>query len=287
MTDSSPTVAEAVQDGQRDSSGWSASLYNKTASFVYSPSYASPILDLLAARPGERIMDIGCGSGELTKDLQLVVEQKDGGVIVGTDFSESMIEKALQNGVKYAFVADAQDLVLPEGNPVLQVKFDAVFSNAALHWCKRDPLGVLVSAGKVLKPGGRIVAEMGGFMNVVGLRGMLHEVIRSTGRDPEALDPWFFPSPEDYEKLLITAGFEPTHISLTPRITPLATGLYEWLHLFARSSFLRDFSDEEADRIMRKVEDGMRRDCQDASGKWSLMYTRLRFSATLKPLTGP
>ena len=70
--------------------------------------------------------------------------------------------------MKHAFVADAQALVLPEGNPVLQDKFDAVFSNAALHWCKRDPLGVLVSASKILKPGGRIVAEMGGFMNVIG-----------------------------------------------------------------------------------------------------------------------
>lgn len=85
------TGVEALQDSQRDSSGWSASLYNKTASFVYSPSYASPILDLLAAQPGERIIDIGCGSGELTNDLQLVVELRDGGVVVGTDFSESMV----------------------------------------------------------------------------------------------------------------------------------------------------------------------------------------------------
>ena len=89
--DAALTGAEAPLDGQRDSSGWSASLYNKTASFVYSPSYASPVLDLLAAQPGERIIDIGCGSGELTKDLQLLVEQKAGGVVVGTDFSESMV----------------------------------------------------------------------------------------------------------------------------------------------------------------------------------------------------
>lgn len=78
------------------------------------------------------------------------------------------IEKALENGVKHAFVADAQALVLPERNAAVQDKFDAVFSNAALHWCKRDPLGVLLSAKKVLKPNGRIVAEMGGFMNVIG-----------------------------------------------------------------------------------------------------------------------
>ncbi|KAF9485893.1 S-adenosyl-L-methionine-dependent methyltransferase [Pholiota conissans] len=266
----------------RDKSGWSASMYNRSASFVYSPSFVAPVLDLLAAQPGERILDIGCGSGELTMMIQLIVEQKEGGAVVGTDFSESMVKKALQNGVKNAFVADAQDLVLPDGDPTMQGKYDAVFSNAALHWCKRDPLGVLVGARKVLKPGGRIAAEMGGFMNVIGIRATLHDIIRSKGRDPEELDPWYFPSPEDYGRLLITAGFEPTHISLTPRITPLANGLYDWLNLFARASFLSGFSDEEACEVMREVEDRMRGDCMDASGRWAMMYARLRFTAVLK-----
>ena len=75
------------------------------------------------------------------------------------------------NGVKHAFVADAQSLELPEDDPGVLQKFDAVFSNAALHWCKRDPLGVLTSVRKVLKPGGRLVVEMGGFMNVIGMPG--------------------------------------------------------------------------------------------------------------------
>lgn len=83
-------------------------------------------------------------------------------------------------------------------------------------------------------------------------------------------------------QLLVTAGFEPIHMSLNPRITPLETGLYDWLDLFVRNSFLRQFSDEEAREIMKEVEDRCRRDCQDASGKWALMYTRLRFSAVLK-----
>ncbi|KAF8967096.1 S-adenosyl-L-methionine-dependent methyltransferase [Flammula alnicola] len=282
VQNTTPVTEEKQTDDPRDSSGWSASLYNKTASFVYSSTFTQPVLDLLAAQPGERILDIGCGSGELTMMLQLIVEQKDGGVVVGTDFSESMIEKAKQNGVKHAFVADAQDLEIPKDDPVIQEKFDAVFSNAALHWCKRDPLGVLISARKVLKPGGRIVVEMGGFMNCVGIRSTLHEVIRSKGHDPDETDPWYFPSMEDYVKLLITAGFEPKHMSLTPRITPLPTGLYEWLNLFVRSSFLHEFSDDEAREIMREVEDRMRGDCRDTSGKWAIMYTRLRFSAILK-----
>ncbi|KAH9480552.1 putative methyltransferase C70.08c [Psilocybe cubensis] len=271
------------QTNRRDASGWSASHYNKTASFVYSLAFTTPVLELLAAQPGERILDVGCGSGEVTKIIQEVVERGDGGVVVGTDLSESMITKAKENGIKHAFIADAQDLEYPRDEPGFPEKFDAVFSNAALHWCKRDPLGVLTGIRKVLKPGGRVAVEMGGFMNAIGVRSALHDVVRSKGRDPEELDPWYFPSMEDYVKLLVTAGFEPTHISLTPRITPLPTGLYDWLDLFARNSFLRDFTDEEAREIMRDVEDRCRGDCRDASGKWAMMYTRLRFTAVLKP----
>ncbi|PPQ99187.1 hypothetical protein CVT26_014109 [Gymnopilus dilepis] len=269
-----------------DASGWSASLYNKNASFVYSPAFTTYVLDLLSAQPGERILDLGCGSGELTANIQKIVEQKEGGIVVGTDLSSSMLEKAKANGVKHAFIADAQDFELPKDRPEYPEQFDAVFSNAALHWCKRDPLGVLTSVRKVLKPGGRIAAEMGGFMNCVGVRAALHDVVRSKGRDPEEYDPWYFPSMEDYVKLLVTAGFEPTHISLTPRLTPLPTDMYDWLNTFARNTFLRDFSDEEASEIMREVQDRCRIDSRDASGKWALMYVRLRFSAIRKPDEG-
>ena len=174
----------------RDSSNWSASQYNKTASYVYSAAFTGLVLELLDAQPGERILDVGCGSGEVTLLIQKIVEQK-GGIVVGTDFSESMVgnfvfqitkaretpklikklhklEKAKLNGVRYTFLADAQNLELPKDSPEIQGKFDAAFSNAALHWCKRDPLGVLTSVRKVLKPGGRFTAEMGGFMNCIG-----------------------------------------------------------------------------------------------------------------------
>ena len=83
-------------------------------------------------------------------------------------------------------------------------------------------------------------------------------------------------------QLLVPAGFEPTHMSITPRITPLPTGLYEWLRLFVRNSFLRVFDEEEADRIMREVVENCRVDCQDATGNWAMTYMRLRFSAVLK-----
>ena len=219
----------------RDSSNWSASQYNRTASFVYSAAFTAPVLELLDAQPGERILDVGCGSGEVTLLLQKIVEQK-GGVVVGTDFSESMVnlipnyqkrevtpklnikfqlEKAKSNGVRYTFLADAQNLEIPKDIPEIQGQFDAAFSNAVLHWCKSDPLGVLTSVKKVLKPGGRFAAEMGGFLNcigedlprsekiasgelITGIRSTLHDVLKSKGHNPEDCDPWYFPSVESY-----------------------------------------------------------------------------------------
>ncbi|KAF6757568.1 cyclopropane-fatty-acyl-phospholipid synthase [Ephemerocybe angulata] len=270
-----------------DSTGWSASLYNKTASFVYSSPFVAPVLDLLNAQPGEKILDVGCGSAEVSLDIQRVVSQQSGGVVVGMDASESMIVKAKANGLKHAFVCDAHDLIVPDeiyawiGNGS-DARFDAAFSNATLHWCKRDPLAVLQGVKRVLKPEGRFVAEMGGFMNCIGVRSALYAAVRSRGYDPALYDPWYFPSMEDYVKLLVTAGFEPTHMSLTPRITPLPAGLFEWLRLFARNSFLRIFDDAEAAKIIEEVVENCRVDCQDAGGNWAMTYMRLRFSAVLK-----
>ncbi|EAU85934.2 cyclopropane-fatty-acyl-phospholipid synthase [Coprinopsis cinerea okayama7 len=247
-----------------DSSGWSASLYNKTASFVYSASFIAPVMNLLDAQPGEQILDLGCGSGEVSLEIERIVQM------------------ARKNGLRHAFIGDAQELQLPQEYASLAGQFDAVFSNATLHWCKRDPLGVLIGARKTLKPGGRLVAEMGGFMNCIGVRGAIHGALRRRGYDPKVVDPWYFPSIEDYVKLLVTAGFVPTQMSLTPRITPLPTGLMEWLRLFVRSSFLKAFSDEQAEEIMKEVVDHCRVDCQDEGGNWALTYMRLRFSALVK-----
>ncbi|ESK91259.1 methyltransferase type 11 [Moniliophthora roreri MCA 2997] len=261
-----------------DKSGWSASQYNETASFVYSAAYTSPVLELLSARPSERIIDFGCGSAEITLELEEIVGSS--GYVVGVDSSESMIEKAKQNGLKNAFVADIQALSKIPG--VSEEKFDAVFTNAALHWCKRDPEGVIKSARSLLKPGGRFVGEMGGWMNCTGVRSALHLVMKRRGYNSAELDPWFFPSPEEYSKLLQSQGFKVTHISLTPRFTLLAKGMMSWLQLFVRNSWLRDFDETEVNDILKEVEDICRIDCQDGDGNWANMYVRLRFVAVLQ-----
>jgi len=259
---------------------WSAAVYNQTASFVYSDVFTSAILALLDAKPGEKIIDIGCGSGEVT--LQLKQLLGDNGTVVGMDSSESMIQKCKVNGLDHVFVGDAQNLQIPHEWPVdLHGGYDAVFSNAALHWCKKNPRGVLEGAKRMLKPGGRFVIEMGGLMNCVGVRSALHHVLRSRGYDPAELDPWYFPSVDDYTSLLKSVGFDVQHISLNPRITPLAGPLVDWLRLFCRPYFMRDLPDEEAEEIMSTVQDMCAVDCRDSQGRWTMMYTRLRVAATL------
>lgn len=131
---------------------------------MYSAEYTTPILSLLKPSIGERIVDFGCGTGELTLQIQEAVGAS--GLTVGIDYNNDMISKALVNGVRHAYVSDLQNIQILA--PVLENSFDAVFSNAALHWCKQNPRGVLDGAKRLLKVGGRFVCEMGGFMNCIG-----------------------------------------------------------------------------------------------------------------------
>ncbi|KAJ1303502.1 hypothetical protein OPQ81_011688 [Rhizoctonia solani] len=256
---------------------WSASEYNKAASFVYSDAYTQPVLDLLRPRPGERILDMGCGTGELTYRLQEFVGHD--GLVLGVDSSRDMLETAKKNHVRNTFCCDIQTLVMPDDFKNLTGRFDAVFTNATLHWCKRDPSGVVRAAKHVLRPGGRFVGEFGGYLNCVGVRSALHQVLRRRGIEPSSVDPWYFPRPERYAKVLESQGFHIEHLSLSPRITPLPGPLVDWLQTFARNSLLAAMNDEEAARVMQEVSDLCEPDMKDEKGGWAIMYVRLRFRA--------
>ncbi|KAH8077023.1 S-adenosyl-L-methionine-dependent methyltransferase [Cristinia sonorae] len=260
---------------------WSAQDYDAKASFVYSEAYTTPVLRLLNPQPGDKIYDFGCGSGDLT--IKIAKAVGEAGVVVGVDSSESMITQARKNGLLHGFVSDIQAIRFPEDFPPdLRTGFDAVFSNAALHWCKTNPKGVIESAKTILKPGGRFVAEMGGFMNCVGVRSAIHTVLTRRGYDGRQRDPWYFPSVEGYRQLLEFAGFTVNEIALHPRPTPLPHGLTEWLRLFARQSVLEGIADDEAEEIIREIVKICEVDCMDESGQWTLMYVRLRFSSVLQ-----
>lgn len=203
--------------------GWSASLYNTNASFVYSKQYTSAVVSLLDPKPGERILDFGCGTGEVSKGLAAIVG-KDG-LVVGTDMSANLVrdqrmlclanqapkiakqlDKARHNGLQNVFEGDIQDLQWPAALEHYKGKFDAVFTNAVLHWCKTNPAGVIKSAREALKSDGqaRFVGEFGGFQNVSGLRSILHMILETKGLDPKKLDPWYFPSVDEYKKVSST-----------------------------------------------------------------------------------
>ncbi|KAF9650378.1 S-adenosyl-L-methionine-dependent methyltransferase [Thelephora ganbajun] len=269
---------------------WLASEYNEAASFVYSTENTAPVLALLDPKSGDKIIDFGCGSGEVTIKLSKVVA--DVGIVVGVDSSQSMasttapsteLEKAKKNGLENVFVQDIQALDDEFASRLLikHGQFDKVFSNAVLHWCKLDPAGVIRSVKKVLKPGGVFVAEFGGWGNCIGVRSALHSALRKRGYDPIARDPWYFPSTESYSKLLVSEGFEVVNISLVPRQTLLAGHILEWLRLFTkRTTFFQGIDLNETEVILGEVANTCEVDAKDTDNdRWMLMYVRLRVLA--------
>ncbi|KAN0060039.1 hypothetical protein ACQY0O_008012 [Thecaphora frezii] len=238
------------------------------------------------------------GSGELTLELARRVASPAGatstaGYVLGVDASADMVLKAGQlaesarreaqaGGLATHFrVLDGHDLEsgLEQG---VKSSFDKVFSNAALHWMKTSPAQVIRGIASALKPKGIFVAEMGGFLNCVGIRSLLHDSCRRRGVDPEHLDPWFFPTAQHYTKLLEEGGFEVKHCELVPRITelPRSSGVQGWLRTFS-GPFLNAFGEEAVrQEVLEEVEEKLRQDCYDAAeDRWSLMYVRLRVVA--------
>ncbi|WVQ71308.1 hypothetical protein IAR50_000835 [Cryptococcus sp. DSM 104548] len=268
-----------------------ASNYHTNASFVFSSANTAPVLGLLQAKEGEKIIDLGCGTGELTKGLKEVVGEK--GVVVGVDSSRDMLDKAASQSppsIPY-LQADIQSRSsFAASYPQYHHAFDAVFTSATLHWCKDSPEGVVELVKWLLIPGGRFVFEFGGFGNVCGIRAALHQVVRSRGIDPIPLDPWYLPTPRQYESMLKAANFTPSNVHLAPRPTPLPTSLQGWLTTFARSSFLSTFDEKEASAIMQEAAEMARVDnywSVDKPGMgvkgqegeedgWEVMYVRLR-----------
>jgi trans-aconitate methyltransferase len=242
---------------------WSASAYNTSARFV--SDLGRELVDWLDPKPGERVLDLGCGDGALT--VQLV---ERGARVTAVDASPSMIEASRRLGLD-ARVVDGHDL--PFEN-----EFEAVFSNAALHWMER-PNAVIAGVRKALVPEGRFVAEMGGFGCVAAIRSAMIAVGRSRGVDPTLADPWFFPTVESYERRLVAGGFAVERIVTFSRPTPLPeTGIRGWLRVF-REPFFEQFPEgpEREDAIDDVI--AALAPLRDPNGRWVADYVRLRFEA--------
>lgn len=240
---------------------WSAGSYDTHARFV--SDLATGVLDWLAPRPGERILDLGCGDGVLTAELRDV-----GADIVGVDSSVDFITAAKARGLD-AKVMDGEDLRFgPE--------FDAVFSNAALHWMPKAD-AVALGVHRALKPNGRFVAEFGGHGNVAAIVTAMRAVGERRGGDLALANPWFFPAPQVYQALLERHGFTVKRIALIPRPVVLKTGIEGWLMLF-RKPFFAQFG-EGAQQALADTVDLLRPALCDADGNWTADYVRLRVEA--------
>tara|TARA_A100001037_G_scaffold150700_1_gene136098 strand:- start:14496 stop:15290 length:795 start_codon:yes stop_codon:yes gene_type:complete len=244
---------------------WDAGCYARNARFV--SDLGSPVVELLGPVAGLRILDLGCGDGALTEQIA-----EAGATVVAIDASESQISAAQARGLD-ARIGDARSLEFDR-------EFDAVFSNAVLHWIS-PPEEVISGVARALKPGGRFVGEFGGAGNVDTVRRALVAALDRQGHDGSGADPWFFPSDSDYRALLQDGGFSVDSIALIPRPTPIPGDLGDWIQTLA-GSFLAVVPAEERDEIISDVRDASRASLQQADGGWSVDYVRLRFSAHLR-----
>jgi len=241
---------------------WCAERYDKNARFV--SDLGMPVVELLSAKPGERVLDLGCGDGVLTKKLQ------DAGIqVVGVDSSPEMIEAALRLALNVS-VQDAYDIDFLE-------EFDAVFSNAVLHWLK-DADRVIRNVFRALRPSGRFVAECGGAKCCQTIQAALVRELERRGYDGWAANPWYFPSTEEYAGRLVKAGFSVAYIEIIPRPTRLPGDMSDFLETFA-GSFLSVLPEGDRQEYLEDVRDGLKPLLCGADGVWTADYTRLRFQA--------
>jgi trans-aconitate methyltransferase len=241
---------------------WDPARYQDHHSFVW--RYGANLRELLNPQPDERILDVGCGTGQLTAEIA-----QSGAQVTGLDNSPDMLAEARKHFPELSFVlGDAASFHFPQ-------PFDAVFSNAALHWVKSADAAVS-SIARALVPGGRFVAEFGGKGNIASVRAALRAVL---GPSADEQSPWFYPSIGEYSGILERHGLEVRNASLFDRPTELEgeNGMDQWLRMFAQT-YLRQFSPERADEIVRQLVEHLR-PVLYRNGVWTVDYRRLRVVA--------
>jgi SAM-dependent methyltransferase len=244
---------------------WDPLAYGKNAAFVH--TLASGVLEWLAAKPGENILDIGCGDGQLTKRIVA-----NGATVLGVDNSPEMVAAARERGI-LAQEASAESL------PFSDHVFNAVFSNAALHWV-HDQDAMLAEVHRVLRQGGRFVAEMGGHGNIAAIRVALMSALARHGFADRETDVNYYPTADGYARRLIRHGFQVQQIALIPRPTLLAeNGMTGWLWTFRRG-VIESLPPEIQDNVVEETVGLLAPVLCDEDGHWTADYIRLRFIAT-------
>lgn len=262
--------ADAHGDGRRaggrPEQRWRPEQYRRCARYV--PELGRGLIDLLDPHPGDRVLDVGCGDGELTMRLAA-----RGCAVVGVDRSAAFVAAARGRGVD-ARVADARRLA---GAGLAAGTFDAVFSNAVLHWI-REPEPVIAGVRRLLRPGGCFVAEFGADGNIATVRRALHAACEHRGLDPAVRDPWYFPTAAAYAALLDRGGFSVAAIDTFDRPTPVPGTLADWLDLFA-AAWLAGLDRTTRSEIVAEVTAAAAPRLRDRTGTWTIDYVRLRVRA--------
>lgn len=244
---------------------WQADIYDTAHSYVW--EYGRDLVALLNPRPGERILDLGCGTGQLSQQIA-----ESGAYVIGIDSSPDMVRQARNNYPQIAFeIADARSFFF-------ETRFDAVFSNAALHWV-REQEAVLHHVWQALKPGGRFVAELGGQGNILRIMTAVQQAARAEGLSlPES--PWYFPSLGAYATLLESCGFRVVQAAHFDRPTALEEGpdaMQRWLEMFA-AGWLDGVPAGQRETIFVRAADTLRPALYQGDS-WQADYVRLRVIA--------
>ena len=243
---------------------WNSKLYEAKHAFVWKA--ADSLLELLNAQPGERILDLGCGTGHLSERIASA-----GADVIGLDHSQAMLEQARASFPHLRFEqGDARDFSFDQ-------PFDAVFSNATLHWVK-PPEAAAICIVKALRPGGRFVAEFGGRGNVRTIESAIHTVASRISQ-PLTESLWYYPSIAEYSAVLEQAGLEVTFATLFDRPTPLSgtDGLRDWIRMFC-GGVLGSLSPQQQDEFLSEVE-ALTRPALFRNDCWIAEYRRLRVIA--------
>ena len=243
---------------------WDPQAYANHAAFV--PALGAPVLALLNPQPGERILDLGCGDGVLTVQIAA-----SGASVLGVDANAAMVAAAAEKGLD---VRRADGRQLP-----FDGEFDAVFSNAALHWMG-NPAPVTAGVHRALKPGGRYVGEFGGFGNIAAIRVAVRSVLAARGYRVSPVEENYYPTAQAFRAVLEAGGFTVDACELIHRPTPITSGMSAWLQTF-RGGFI-DSAGVPADKRGQVIEDTralLRPVLADDAGNWIADYVRLRFVA--------
>jgi len=246
---------------------WNVDLYNEKHGFVH--QYGSDLVQLLDPKSGERILDLGCGSGQLSNEISSFTDQ-----VIGIDSSKEMIEasKALFKNVEF-YQMDAASFSFTEA-------FDAIFSNAVLHWVK-DQKTASQNMFRHLKTGGRLVVEFGGAGNVATITDAIKSCLEKRGfLENAGLERWYFPSISSYSTLLEEVGFEVVHAELYDRPTLLESkndGIKDWIEMFG-AHFVEGIGQKDKNDMLHEVQHKVQSSCFK-EGNWYADYRRIRVVA--------